>query len=138
MLCVPPGVVRTDLTIFHSSGTGIRFRPFHSAGTFWKRRPIVSKELSAYPKGDIKNIEKELAGSGEAVLADGSIGKQGMHSTGFSSIMHNLIGQYTLSMKGRRRCRGGARAVERGEEARSSPWRIRWGLSSANAPAPTG
>lgn len=67
-------------------------------------------------EGDIKNIEKELAGSGEAVLADGSIGKQGMHSTGFSSIMHNLIGQYTLSMKADAAVEAAARAVERGEK----------------------
>lgn len=88
-------------------------------------------------EGDIKNIEKQLAGSGEAVLADGSIGKQGMHSTGFSSIMHNLIGQYTLSMKADAAVEAAAKAVERGEKP-SLPWRIRWGLSSANAPAPTG
>ncbi len=67
-------------------------------------------------EGDIKNIEKQLAGSGEAVLADGSIGKQGMHSTGFSSIMHNLIGQYTLSMKADAAVEAAARAVERGEK----------------------
>lgn len=67
-------------------------------------------------EGDIKNIEKELAGSGEAVLADGSIGKQGMHSTGFSSIMHNLIGQYTLSMKADAAVEAAAKAVERGEK----------------------
>lgn len=67
-------------------------------------------------EGDIKNIEKQLAGSGEAVLADGSIGKQGMHSTGFSSIMHNLIGQYTLSMKADAAVEAAAKAVERGEK----------------------
>ena len=67
-------------------------------------------------EGDIKNIEKQLAGSGEAVLADGSIGKQGMHSPGFSSIMHNLIGQYTLSMKADAAVEAAAKAVERGEK----------------------
>lgn len=67
-------------------------------------------------EGDIKTIEKQLAGSGEAVLADGSIGKQGMHSTGFSSIMHNLIGQYTLSMKADAAVEAAAKAVERGEK----------------------
>ena len=67
-------------------------------------------------EGDIKNIEKQLAGSGEAVLADGSIGKHGMHSTGFSSIMHNLIGQYTLSMKADAAVEAAAKAVERGEK----------------------
>lgn len=88
-------------------------------------------------EGDIKNIEKQLAGSGEAVLADGSIGKHGDAQTGFSSIMHNLIGQYTLSMKADAAVEAAAKAVERGEKP-SSPWQIRWGLSSANAPAPTG
>lgn len=65
---------------------------------------------------DIENIKSQLIGSGETVLADGSIGKQGMHSTGFSSIMHNLIGQYTLSMKADAAVEAAAKAVERGEK----------------------
>lgn len=79
---------------------------------------IMSRIMAfdAARENDIENIKSQLIGSGETVLADGSIGKQGMHSTGFSSIMHNLIGQYTLSMKADAAVEAAAQAVERGEK----------------------
>jgi len=50
-------------------------------------------------ENDAAGIEETLAGEGAGLSADNAVGQSGMHSTRFTSVMHNLIDQFLLAVK---------------------------------------
>lgn len=52
-----------------------------------------------YKAGAVKAMKDQVRGDAKKVTEDGSIGQAGVHSTNFTSIMHNLIEQFLLALK---------------------------------------
>ncbi|NEP56500.1 MAG: DEAD/DEAH box helicase family protein [Symploca sp. SIO2G7] len=56
-------------------------------------------DFDKHKQGSIKRLDKELKAEAKAVSSDSAVGKAGVSSTNFTSVMHNLVGQMLLSLK---------------------------------------
>jgi hypothetical protein len=64
----------------------------------------------------VEKISHELAATGSATLADGSIGEAGLHSTNFTAIMHNIVNQMLLAMKSKPVVDMAVEAIKKGQK----------------------
>jgi len=56
-------------------------------------------DFDKHKQRGIKKLDKELKAEAKAVSSDSAVGKAGVSSTNFTSVMHNLVGQMLLSLK---------------------------------------
>ena len=64
----------------------------------------------------IKDMDKEIRSEAASIATDGAIGQAGAHSTNFTSVMHNLIGQMLLSLKADAAASRAIEAIQAGQK----------------------
>jgi hypothetical protein len=74
------------------------------------------QDFSAAVQAAIKSLNDDLAGEAEGVGYDNATGDAGVHSTNFTSIMHNVINQMLLAMKVEPAAKAAVEAIKRGEK----------------------
>jgi len=73
-------------------------------------------EFDQLKAGAVAALKKQVRAEAKGVTSDGSIGMAGVHSTNFTSIMHNMVDQMLLALKVVPAAEKALAAVKRGEK----------------------